>query len=62
MTKYLYKGAFTVDVIAQKEIIFQNGNFYELDEKNDRVKTLVKLKNLTEIKVKKEKQTTERTK
>lgn len=49
MTKYLYKGAFTVDVIAQKEIVFQNGNFYELDEKNDRVKTLVKLQKLTPV-------------
>lgn len=49
MTKYMYKGAFTVDVIAQKEIVFQNGNFYELDEKNDRVKTLVKLQKLTPV-------------
>ena len=62
MTTYLYNGAFTVDIIGGKEITLTNGKTYELNAEDKRVKTLVKLKQLTEIKVKKEKQTTERTK
>lgn len=57
MTKYLYNGAFTVDVIDKKEISLQNGKIYEFNANDLRVKTLVKLKQLTEVNTK-----TERTK
>lgn len=59
MTKYLYNGAFTVDVIDKKEISLQNGKIYEFNANDLRVKMLVKLKKLTEIK---ETSKTERTK
>lgn len=50
MMKYLYNGAFSVEKIDNKEIAFKKGNTYELNAENKRVKTLVKLKKLTEIK------------
>ena len=61
MTTYLYNGAFTADIIGGKEITLTNGKTYEFDAADERVKQLVKLKQLTEIKVKKAKET-ERTK
>ena len=50
MKTYQYNGAFTVDVIGGKEITLQNGKTYDFDEKNERVKTLVKLSKLTAVK------------
>lgn len=57
MTKYLYNGAFSIEKIDNKEIAFKKGNTYDLNAENQRVKTLVKLKKLTEIKTKKETKT-----
>lgn len=49
MTKYLYNGTFTVDMIDKKEITLQNGKIYDFNANDARVKNLVKLKRLTEM-------------